>query len=59
MGQKIDTDWIRFLKETDNYDHYDGMCDCYQCRDIRTKEFEKWKEQDRLKQQTLATMDLQ
>lgn len=37
-----DSEWITYLKETGEYNSYDGMCECYRCRDI-AKGFERWK----------------
>jgi hypothetical protein len=39
----VDTDWIDYLKESGNYESYDGLCDCYKCREIR-EGYYKWKE---------------
>ncbi len=27
--------WVDYLKDTGNYDSYDGMCDCTSCRKIK------------------------
>jgi len=35
-------DWIDYLKESGNFESYDGMCDCYACREIR-KGYLEWK----------------
>jgi hypothetical protein len=39
---KSDSDWVRYLKETGNYDGYDGMCGCYSCKRIADG-FDSWK----------------
>lgn len=37
-----DTDWITYLKQSGNFESYDGLCDCYQCQNVR-KGFYLWK----------------
>lgn len=40
--QNVGPDWMQYLEESGNLDSYDGMCDCYRCREIR-KGYFSWK----------------
>lgn len=42
-SRRVGPDWIDYLKDTGNYERYDGMCDCYVCRQIQ-KDYWPWKE---------------
>jgi hypothetical protein len=48
----VDKDWVRYLKETGNWDSYDGTCNCYQCKKV-VAGFDAWK----LKQMNPMTPD--
>ena len=41
-NKPIDTEWVTYLKETNNYANFDGMCGCYLCREIQDA-FTSWK----------------
>lgn len=42
-SRRVGPDWIDYLKDTGNYERYDGTCDCYVCRQIQ-KDYWPWKE---------------
>jgi hypothetical protein len=40
--QRVGDDWMEYLDSTGNISRYDGMCDCYVCRQIKADYF-PWK----------------
>lgn len=40
--QRVGDDWLEYLDSTGNIERYDGMCDCYVCREIKADYF-RWK----------------
>lgn len=42
MNPQKDSDWIIYLKETNNYEGYDALCQCYACKAVRDG-FDEWK----------------
>ena len=42
MSERVGPDWMDYLTESGNLESYQGLCDCYRCREIREGYF-KWK----------------
>lgn len=40
--QTVGPDWIDYVKAVDAFDTYDGMCECFRCKQI-WEEYWRWK----------------
>ena len=41
-AKRAGNDWLEYLDSTGNIERYDGLCDCYVCRQIKADYF-PWK----------------